>query len=118
MAKVARRLAALIAAVVTAGVLNPGTAAAITDVPCFSRDLVILKMHYSGDSDSKYYCYINKGEVRWGDGWWVDSIWTGDNIVQWHGDGRWQPAKPLGKWTTMRWPNHPGGVRMDGLRIL
>ena len=52
---------------------------------------------------------------------WLTRIWTGNNRVQWYGDGRWQPDPPVGvinKWTVFSWPNHPGGVSIDVIRIL
>ncbi len=114
-----RRIAALLAAVVAAATLNAGSAAAIDNVPCGNRDdLMKIWLHMSGGSPEPY-CFANGGEYHlWGLGWWVTKIWTGNNRVQWYGDGRWQPAQPIGKWTTFRWPNHPGGVRVEGFRIL
>ncbi|WP_410566227.1 hypothetical protein [Amycolatopsis sp. cmx-4-61] len=49
---------------------------------------------------------------------WITELWTGNNRVQWHGDGRWQPETPIAKRTAFTWPNHPGGVKIDQIRIL
>ncbi|MFK0113367.1 hypothetical protein [Streptomyces sp. NPDC091217] len=35
-----------------------------------------------------------------------------------YGDGRRQPAAPIEKNTVYTFPNNPGGVRMDEIRIL
>ncbi|KAF2775112.1 secreted oxidoreductase [Streptomyces sp. OM5714] len=65
-------------------------------------------------------CYANAGAAAdFGMGTnWVTRISTGNNRVQWYGDGRWQPATPIAKNTVYQWPNHPGGVRIDAIRIL
>gem|GEM_PF-1229974 len=112
-----RRCGALVAAAVTATVVNPGTAAAIDQVPCSSDEFVRVRMHFENQKDREY-CYANGGEEIWNGRWWVTQIWTGNNRVQWFGDSRWQPSQPINKWTLFRWPNHPGGVRINGIRIV
>ncbi|MET8868999.1 beta/gamma crystallin domain-containing protein [Nonomuraea sp. NPDC004580] len=114
-------LAALASVAVTASlaVALPTAAYAINEVPCGDRtDLVRATIH-SNISSSVDYCYANAGEDRYDlNIWWVTRISTGNNRVQWYGDGRWQPAQPIPKWTVFTWPNHPGGVRIQGIRIL
>ncbi|MGW0953534.1 beta/gamma crystallin domain-containing protein [Streptomyces sp. NPDC001212] len=98
-------------------------ASAIDKVTCGPSDYLNVKYHlYNQYSWSGPYnsCFANAGEsdfVRSGTVW-VDQISTGNNRVQWYGDGRWQPDQPIGKWTVFSWPNHPGGVRLDKIRIL
>lgn len=70
------------------------------------------------DTASSNWCYANAGEDHFNSTWWVTRIQTGNNRVQWYGDGDWQPAQPIGKWTDFRWPNHPGGVHITAIRIL
>jgi len=110
----------LVAAAVTAAVVNPGTAAAIDQVPCNNNEFVRIEIHHSlWPPRETYWCFANGGEVTWSSSqWWVTQIWTGNNRVQWFGDGRWQPAQPINKWTVFGWPNHPGGVRINGIRIV
>ncbi|MEV4807338.1 beta/gamma crystallin domain-containing protein [Nonomuraea sp. NPDC049421] len=114
-------LATLASVAVTASlaVAFPTAAYAINEVPCGDRtDLVRVTIHTS-ISSSRDYCYANAGEDRYDlNVWWVTRISTGNNRVQWYGDGRWQPAQPIPKWTVFTWPNHPGGVRIQGIRIL
>jgi len=114
-------LATLASVAVTASiaVALPSAAYAINEVPCAGRtDLVRTKMHY-GDGPSKDYCYANGGAVMfYYSDWWVTEIQTGNNRVQWFGDGKWQPAQPIPKWTKFTWPNHPGGVSITWIRIV
>ena len=120
-----RKLAGVVATVVAATLLNAGSAAAINTVPCppgQQGEFTRVWMHPTGRPDSQW-CFANGG-TYWippdevADRYWVTKIWTGNNRVQWYGDGRWQPAQPINKWTTMRWPNHPGGVRIEAIRIV
>ncbi|MER5434889.1 beta/gamma crystallin domain-containing protein [Streptomyces sp. NPDC002588] len=96
-------------------------ASAINEVPCNRPDFTEVR----GTSDFPWAtwsaCYANAGEAGVNPGAGDDyahSISTGNNRVQWHGDGRWQPNAPIAKWVTFTWPNHPGGVRIDKIRIL
>ncbi|WP_164386812.1 beta/gamma crystallin domain-containing protein [Streptomyces sp. OM5714] len=91
-------------------------AAAINHVPCSSNDFLQVTMHHYRFTYTD--CFANAGENSIGTDTWVTRISTGNNRVQWHGDGRWQPATPIAKNTVYQWPNHPGGVRIDGIRIL
>ena len=111
-------LAALSSAAVMASLtIGATSASAINQVPCGPEFLKITVHRH--DAASSNWCYANAGEdhINFPD-WWVTRIETGNNRVQWYGDGRWQPANPIGKWTTFTWPNHPGGVRIDAIRIL
>ncbi|NSL42740.1 beta/gamma crystallin domain-containing protein [Streptomyces sp. 8P21H-1] len=97
-------------------------ASAIDEVTCGVRqDLALVYGHRLSDgSTDDSWCWANAGEVRWSGAYmlgWAEQISTGNNVVQWHGDGRWQPGTPIGKWTIYTWPNHSGGVRIDGLKI-
>ncbi|MCC9710768.1 hypothetical protein E4N62_39375 [Streptomyces sp. MNU76] len=68
---------------------------------------------------SRMRCCANAGEADpLSTNWGVTRISTGDNRVQWYGDGRWQPAQAIDRWTVYTWPNHPGGVRINKVRIL
>jgi hypothetical protein len=99
-----------------------GTASAMDRVPCGNADYLRVTVHTT-IGPSQDFCYANAGAFEFHDGYgravWITGIWTGNNRVQWHGDGRWQPdSGPIGKWTTFTWPNNPGGVSMDQVRIL
>ncbi|MER6406907.1 beta/gamma crystallin domain-containing protein [Streptomyces viridosporus] len=116
--------AALVSAVAAASlILTPQSASAINTVECNDiNEYLHVDWHNTSTGAVKYYhtCYANAGEwyfERSGTQW-VHKIWTGNNRVQWYGDGRWQPDTPIGKWTTFKWPNHPGGVRIERIRIL
>jgi len=105
-------------------ILAPQSASAIDMVECNGiSEYVHMDMHYNynfGWSVTRP-CFANSGEHSFevsGRTYWVDEIWTGNNRVQWYGDGKWQPETPIGKWTTFNWPNYPGGVRIDKIRIL
>ncbi|MFH8407527.1 hypothetical protein ACH4FX_22450 [Streptomyces sp. NPDC018019] len=94
-------------------------AAAINGVTCGVTDEYLkLTYHYTGES-SRDLCLANAGEwdLR-GSYYWATRIWTGNNRVQWFGNGRWQPEGGINKWTVFQWPNHPGGVKIEKIRIL
>ncbi|MGV9943561.1 beta/gamma crystallin domain-containing protein [Streptomyces sp. NPDC003401] len=116
--------AALAAAVAGSSLMvAPQSASAIDSVECYniSEYLHVYWHSYSGGSWSAYHtCYANAGERSFErpGSQWVDQIQTGNNRVQWYGDGRWQPDTPIDKWTTFTWPNYPGGVRIEKIRIL
>ncbi|MGW2595904.1 beta/gamma crystallin domain-containing protein [Streptomyces sp. NPDC001515] len=117
--------AALVSAVAAASlIVVPNPAFAIDSVECYNID-EYTHLHWHHDYGSGFtafhQCFANAGEYsnfRPGGTNWVDKIWTGNNRVQWYGDGKWQPATPIDKWTTFTWPNHPGGVRIDAIRIV
>jgi len=120
MKRTARRaaLTALMSAAVAASlVVGAPSAFAINSVPCDRPDYLSVYFHSSA-GNNYHNCYANAGTVEWGLRFWVTRIETGNNRVQWWGDGRWQPAEPINKWTVFLWPNHPGGVSMERIRIL
>ncbi|MEQ0558681.1 beta/gamma crystallin domain-containing protein [Amycolatopsis sp. NEAU-NG30] len=108
------------AAAMTAAI-PAGVASAMNEVPCNNDEFLHVTVHAS-NLPSKTWCFANAGSMRIynlaGSAFWVTEIWTGNNRAQWLGDGRWQPETPIDKWTKFTWPNHPGGVRMDEIRIL
>ncbi|MEU9557378.1 beta/gamma crystallin domain-containing protein [Streptomyces fumanus] len=105
------------AAVMTSLTVGATSASAINQVNCGS-DFLKLTIH-GRDLPSIDVCFANAGEAPIASNyWWVTKIETGNNRVQWLGDGRWQPDQPIGKWTTFTWPNHPGGVSINAIRIL
>ncbi len=113
-----------IAAIAMSIVIPVGTAEATDIVPCAGRDdFVNITVHPINDS-SYEECYANAGEhgvySKWGNGgrMWLEKFWTGNNRVQWYGDGRWQPENPVDKWVLFSFPNNPGGVKIERIRIL
>ncbi|CAM5394909.1 beta/gamma crystallin domain-containing protein [Streptomyces fumanus] len=120
MKRIARRavLAGLSsAALLTSLSLGATNAAAINEVPCGSEFLK-LQLHYSGGGWFDR-CYANAGQVTLdtSGSLWVTKIETGNNMMQWYGDGRWQPAVPIAKWTTYTWPSFPDGVKIERINI-
>ncbi|MBB5958440.1 hypothetical protein FHS29_005048 [Saccharothrix tamanrassetensis] len=124
MAGKLRKLASAALAAIAVTVAVPGGSAwAIDNVPCNNDNFLRITLHHIGGDDRKYdLCYANPGTAGgWEPEWqrtWITRIWTGNNRVQWYGDGRWQPEQPIGKYTSFTWPNHPGGVRIDQIRIV
>jgi hypothetical protein len=122
LARNVKRLAlTVLAAAAMTAAIPAGVASAMDQVPCNNNEFTRVTVHPS-NFPSQNLCFANAGsmEIRtlFGNPIWVTEIWTGNNRVQWFGDGRWQPETPIGKWTTFTWPNHPGGVRLDEVRIL
>jgi hypothetical protein len=129
MKQVAKRaiqaaVVALAATATLAGVTTP--ASAITQPSCSgSNDFTKVQMHYESGG-SFYRCFANGGTASLrevlGRGSsipaWVTQISTGNNRVQWYGDGRWQPATPIPKFTVFGWPHNPHGVSADAIRIV
>ncbi|GGL86120.1 hypothetical protein GCM10010095_83610 [Streptomyces anthocyanicus] len=92
-------------------------AAAINQVGCSSNQFLKVTSHDSWSETTR--CFANAGESGYGAGNWATRISTGNNRVQWYGDGRWQPATPIAKNTIFTWPNTQGkAVRIDAIRIL
>ncbi|MBZ3901873.1 hypothetical protein [Streptomyces griseiscabiei] len=120
-----RVVLAALTTVLAAASLTVGTASqasAINEVPCTRPDFTTLW----GTTDSLdpnpdwKVCYANAGETEVNPASGKDYLQafnTGNNRVQWHGDGRWQPNAPVEKWTRFEFPNHPGGVHIDKLKI-
>ncbi|MFE9454692.1 beta/gamma crystallin domain-containing protein [Streptomyces sp. NPDC006739] len=91
------------------------SASAIDEVECGPSDYLSLELH---NTFGHWWtdCFANAGTTMTS-GSWVTQISTGNNVVQWYGDGRWQPDQPIGKWTTYIWPNNPGGVNISEVQI-
>ncbi|MEV5956776.1 beta/gamma crystallin domain-containing protein [Streptomyces sp. NPDC051987] len=114
------------AAVASLAVATTPQAFAINPADCGRDDFLKIDLHDSTDSGQavnfRTLCFANAGDVAitpaayWDV--WITRISTGNNRVQWHGDGRWQPSAPIEKNTVMTWPNNPGGVDIDRIRIL
>ncbi|ONI82943.1 hypothetical protein ALI144C_17975 [Actinosynnema sp. ALI-1.44] len=123
MVRTVKRVAlALVASIAMVGVVPAGTAFAMNEVNCANNnDFLWVSVHWASGPNVTY-CFANAGTVnmrdKWGRPGWLVRFWTGNNTVQWHGDGRWQPSSAVGKWTTYEFPNHPGGVQMDSISIL
>ncbi|MBZ3901874.1 beta/gamma crystallin domain-containing protein [Streptomyces griseiscabiei] len=101
-------------------VVTTTQASAINEVACDRSDYLKVGGHTDTVSSKWVYCYANAGEAALGNltgNGWVDYISTGNNRVQWYGDGKWQPSTPINKWTYFVWDNHPGGVRIEKIKI-
>ncbi|GAA3100249.1 hypothetical protein [Streptosporangium carneum] len=109
------------AAAAAAALAIPATPAfAIDEVPCGRSDFASVKYHET-PGQSHEVCFANSGEANldnWAASEWLHEIWTGNNRVQWYGDGRWQPEGGINKWTRFTFPNNPGGVSFTKIRIL
>ncbi|WP_405465955.1 hypothetical protein OG783_22750 [Streptomyces jietaisiensis] len=108
------------AALMTSLTVGATSASAISVVQCGPPDYLKITVHF-GNLPSREYCYALKGEMSMPlPNGWVTRIETGNNRVQWHGDdNKWQPSEEgIKKWTTYVWPNHPGGVKIDAIKIL
>jgi anaerobic selenocysteine-containing dehydrogenase len=127
MANVKHKItAALVATVATVGLTTAtaGSASAapadISPVPCGPSDYLQVWWHQGGDNPGTWEnCYANAGTMTftcWY-GCWLDAFSTGNNVVQYESDGNWQPSTPVGKNTYFDFPNHPGGVELDALKI-
>jgi hypothetical protein len=107
-----------VAGTILALTLPSTPAMAINEVPCGPGDYLTVYMHVSAGTPFAR-CFANGGEVDYSGGdLWLNSFSTGNNRVQWYGDGRWQPDQPVEKWTIFQFPNHAGGVRLDKIRIV
>lgn len=118
--RVANTALAAVAAVILTGFVPIAAQAStlINEVPCGRNDFLRIKYHKS-DGPHREVCFANAGEWRLRENgkFWVTEIHTGNNRVQWSGDGRYQPANPINKWTSYGFPNHPGGVDFGGVKI-
>jgi hypothetical protein len=120
MKKIAKQttLAALTTIAVTASITIGATgASAISDVPCGPSDYLVVSFH-NGSAGYGQECLANPGTSSYPNGTWVTRISTGNNRVQWYGDGSWQPSTPIPKNTVYTWPNHPDGVSIQEIKIL
>ncbi|RPE39147.1 beta/gamma crystallin [Streptomyces sp. Ag109_O5-1] len=114
------------AAVASLTVATTPQAFAINPADCSRSDFLKIDLHDSTDTGQavnyRTLCFANAGEVEitpagyWDV--WITRISTGNNRVQWHGDGKWQPSGGIDKNTVFTWPNNPGGVDIDRIRIL
>ena len=115
------RLTVILGALAVSVAVPAGSAFAIDEVGCNNREYLRVEYH-STTGSSHTRCFANAGSRRIYDQFsrsvWVTEIWTGNNRVQWNGDGRWQPDIPIDRWTSFTWPNTPGGVKLDEIRIL
>jgi hypothetical protein len=122
MTRILKSVAVAAAAAAALAVGLPATqASAIDKVDCnYRTDFTQITGHGKVGTPEQTWCFANAGATTWSGGYginWLTSIQTGNNVVQWHGDGRWQPDAPIDKWTTYIFPNHPGGVSVDGIFI-
>ncbi|MDQ0786574.1 beta/gamma crystallin domain-containing protein [Streptomyces sp. B3I8] len=106
------------AALMTSLSVGATSASALSIVKCDSPDYLKVTVHGGVDGGLNTWCYANAGEIGLADGVWMTKIETGNNRVQWYGDNRWQPAQPIGKWTTFTWPSFPGGVSVNRIKIV
>ncbi|WP_211267391.1 beta/gamma crystallin domain-containing protein, partial [Nonomuraea candida] len=106
-------------------IIPAAPALAINVVPC-GPEFLQVNWHnttHLGGVSHHVTCFANGGEYditgwRVGDKQWLDRISTGNNRVQWYGDGRWQPEGGINKWSVYTFPNNPGGVHLDKIRII
>ncbi|WP_405466878.1 hypothetical protein OG783_31165 [Streptomyces jietaisiensis] len=105
------------AALLTSMSVGASSASAISQVPCGPE---FLKVHmHDANGNTFVNCYANAGQTAVAPGReaWVTKIETGNNMVQWYGVGKWQPAVPIDKWTVYIWPQYPDGVRIERVNI-
>ncbi|QYC41832.1 killer toxin-like protein [Nonomuraea coxensis DSM 45129] len=106
MTSILRRLLAVGAAPATVAPAIPAAPVlAINTVPCNQSEYTKVNWHNTnihGGTGYHVTCFANGGEydfTGWhiGDTQWLDQISTGNNRVQWYGDGRWQPEGGIDK---------------------
>ncbi len=110
--------AALTTIAVTASLtLGTTNASAINQVAC-GPEFVKITVHRNGTA-WETWCFANAGtwNINFPD-WWITRIETGNNRVQWYGDGAWRPSTAINKYTIFAWPSYPDGVRFDSIKIL
>jgi hypothetical protein len=107
----------MLTASVLAATIPAGTASATDRVSCGIAEYVRLEVHDT-DSENRTQCFANAGlmYIQLSDPW-VTEIWTGNNRVEWLGDNVWQPKLPIPKWTSLTWPNHREGVKIQAIRV-
>ncbi|MFE1856952.1 hypothetical protein [Streptomyces sp. NPDC059489] len=90
----------------------------ISTVPCNNSDYLQVWYHIAGFlPKTQKTCYATAGTFEWNSNYWLDAFSTGNNRVQFKSDGTWQPASPVAKYTYFQFPNHPGGVKWEGIYI-
>ncbi|WP_407918332.1 hypothetical protein, partial [Kitasatospora sp. NE20-6] len=86
---------AAFAAAASLTVVNTPQASAINGVDCALRDdFLKIYAHDKAGGNNREWCYANAGATTWTGGYapaWLVNLSSGNNVVQWHGDGRWQP---------------------------
>ncbi|GAA3074979.1 beta/gamma crystallin domain-containing protein [Streptosporangium carneum] len=111
-------LTALTAVMATTALAVTAPAAhAITPLACGNRTDLLKVTYHDLDGGKRDICFANAGTYTFYNYAWLHEIKTGNNRVQWYGDGKWQPAYIIPKWTTYNFPNHPGGVRINKIWI-
>ena len=108
-----------------AGFASAATAKpAISTVPCKSNDYLQVWFHQEYENPrAEEICFANAGTYTFqfpqcsGGPCWLDAFSTGNNVVQYESDRNWQPSTPVGKYTYFGFPNHPGGVELDAMKI-
>ena len=104
--------AAMVAALVTAG--PAPTASAVNRVPCGDRhDLVEVVWHTGGNQYANRDCGANRGTLVGGSDVWVNSISTGNNVVEF-ADFNGAVIR-IGKWRTGLWTVASHGFHQDPL---
>ncbi|MEV6021865.1 hypothetical protein [Streptomyces sp. NPDC052036] len=100
---------------------NASAATAITNisrVPCTNSDYLPIWWHIAGfPPKTQETRYATAGTFEWDSDDWLDAFSTGNNRIQFKSDGTWQPATPVAKYTYFQFPNHPGGVKWEGICI-
>jgi hypothetical protein len=130
VAHLAKKITAALGAALTAvalAVVPTGNASAATNkphidtVPCGPPDYLQVWYHEGNDVPrGETICFANAGTETFDCGpvgCWLDAFSTGANVVQYEADGRWQPDTPVGRYTYFTFPNHPGGVNLQGMKI-
>ena len=99
------------------------TKPAIDTVPCNSSGYLQVWWHKEYENPrAEETCFANAGTYTFqasdcSGSCWLDAFSTGNNVVQYESDGNWQPSTPVGKYTYFGFPNHPGGVGLDAMKI-
>lgn len=95
---------------------------AMSMVDCTQNDFLWVYYHETnGDPNDNHLCFANAGTIdftyycKWG--CWLDQFYTGNNVVQYKADDSWQPAGGVAKNVHFTFPNHPGGVDLQAMRI-
>ena len=126
MAALVAVLATVGLAITPAGIASAKTARpAIDAVLCNSSDYLQVWFHQENQSPrAEEICFANAGTYSFPDNQqctggpcWLDAFSTGNNVVQYESDRNWQPSTPVGKYTYFTFPNHPGGVELDAMKI-
>ena len=105
--KVARAVAAAIAATAVTMIVPTGTAFAIDQVPCHPDEAFLKIWAAPSNGDERVFCYANAGKIDFG-GWWVNKISTGNNdLIYYDANG---DAVKIERSTEISFPNRPPKV--------